>query len=137
MLLINIQPLPSIFRSHSAHSSKENTEGGTDSADLPSETKPSTNFSAFRTLMTSKGRKNSDGSDAREAVYAARPMTKGGRRYSCMVQHINIYLNIYILNDGGIVAKLIIWFIYNYSTAFLIFLAPRTQNSQPREKHPM
>ena len=53
---------------------------------MESDQKPSANYSALKTFMATKGRKNSE-ANVTEAVYATRPMRKGGRRYSCMVIH--------------------------------------------------
>ena len=79
--------LPSIFRGPSPAATKEIEVTDEKEAEVESDQKPSTNFSALKTFMTTKGRKNSN-TDVTEAVYATRPMRKGGRRYSCMVRYI-------------------------------------------------
>ena len=80
-----IQPLPSIFRGPSTAPGKEIEITDEKDVEVVSDQKQSNNFSALKTFMSPKGRKNSDGADVTEAVYATRPIRKSGRRYSCMV----------------------------------------------------
>ena len=87
ILIYHLQPLPSIFRGPTPTPGKDLEVPDEKESETASDEKSTKNFAALKTFMTPKGRKNSDSTDVTEAVYATRPIRKGGRRFSCMVSH--------------------------------------------------